>query len=145
MRYCRKDRRKKDLRILFFFLNLLRNSLYTLSLSAMHEIDLEKQFSISQLHAYSNRNELETLFLLSKKKLERSEERNTPTRQIDTRMCQRRRLHARQEIVFAKENSWKASRWRGRKNCRGKTFRMIPFSRLNLLRDAGHCGCAQWS
>lgn len=96
----------------------------------MHEIDLEKQFSISQLHAYSNRNELETLFLLSKKKLERSEERNTPTRQIDTRMCQRRRLHARQEIVFAKENSWKASRWRGRKNCRGKTFRMIPFSRL---------------
>lgn len=32
MRYCRKDRRKKDLRILFFFLNLLRNSLYTLSL-----------------------------------------------------------------------------------------------------------------
>lgn len=27
----------------------------------MHEIDLEKQFSISQLHAYSNRNTLPSL------------------------------------------------------------------------------------
>lgn len=71
----------------------------------MHEIDLEKQFSISQLHAYSNRNELETLFLLSKKKLERSEERNTPTRQIDTRICTRGGVCTRDKRSFSRKKT----------------------------------------
>lgn len=143
MRYCRKDRRKKDLRILFFFLNLLRNSLYTLSLCNARNRSRKTILNFPVTRILEQKRTRNTLPSLQEKigEIRRKEY----THETDRYSNVPEEAFAQQEIVFAKENSRKASRWRGRKNCRGKTFRMIPFSRLNLLRDAGHCGCAQWS